>query len=168
MLVVSIQLTSSTWLGFQYLQNSSKDLAQSIIYSPWGGAKGPWLCLIAKLLFCLAWLFSFCFCIFLLLWVNLCYGTWRRPRRLKFFYKEIGGGLRGGSVPGRPHWVLLTYSPWSEGRESVGQLGDNGGLTAKRLCLLGLEWDAVVVLLEFHEKLTWYAPGSKVCLPLRL
>ena len=28
--------------------------------SPWGGTKGPWLCLMAKLLlFCLAWLFSF-------------------------------------------------------------------------------------------------------------
>ena len=34
LLVVSIQLTSSTWWGFQYLQNSSKDMAQNIIYSP--------------------------------------------------------------------------------------------------------------------------------------
>ena len=32
-LVSSIQLTSSTWWGFQYLQNSSKDMAQNIIYS---------------------------------------------------------------------------------------------------------------------------------------
>ena len=31
-----------------------KDMAQVIIYSPWGGAKTPWLCLMAKvLLFCL-------------------------------------------------------------------------------------------------------------------
>ena len=59
MLEGSIQLTS-TWWGFLYLQNSSKDMAQNIIYSPWGGNKSPWLCLMAKLwLFYLAWLFSF-------------------------------------------------------------------------------------------------------------
>ena len=32
--VGSIQLTSSTWWRFQYLQNSSKDMAQNIIYNP--------------------------------------------------------------------------------------------------------------------------------------
>ena len=35
MLVGSTQLTSSTWWRFQGLQNSSKDMAQNIIYSPW-------------------------------------------------------------------------------------------------------------------------------------
>ena len=59
-LVGSTQLTSPTWWGFQYLQNSSKDLAQKIICSPWRGTEGPWVCLMAKLLlFCLAWLLSF-------------------------------------------------------------------------------------------------------------
>ena len=59
-LLGSRQLTSSTWWGFQFLQNSSKDMAQSIIYSPWERTKSLWLCLIAQvLLFCLAWLFSF-------------------------------------------------------------------------------------------------------------
>ena len=59
-LVGSIQLTSSTWWGFQYLPKSSKDLAQNIIYIPWGGMKGPWFCLMARLLlFCLAWLLFF-------------------------------------------------------------------------------------------------------------
>ena len=59
-LVGRIQLTSPTCWGFLYLQNSSKVVAQNIIYSPWGGTKGPWLCLMARvLLFCLAWLFSF-------------------------------------------------------------------------------------------------------------
>ena len=48
-LVGSIQLTSSTWWGFPYLQNSSKDMAQNIIYSPWGGTKGAWLCLFVYL-----------------------------------------------------------------------------------------------------------------------
>ena len=43
-LVGSIQLASFTWCGFQYLQNSSEDMAQSIIYSPWRGTKSPWPC----------------------------------------------------------------------------------------------------------------------------
>ena len=34
LLVGSTQLTSSTWWGFQYLQNSSKDMAQNMSYSP--------------------------------------------------------------------------------------------------------------------------------------
>ena len=33
-LVGTIQLTSSTWWVFQSLQNSSKDVAENIIYSP--------------------------------------------------------------------------------------------------------------------------------------
>ena len=40
-LVGGIQLTSSTWWGFQYLQISAKDMAQNIIYSPGGGTKSP-------------------------------------------------------------------------------------------------------------------------------
>ena len=58
-LMGNIQLTSSTWWRFHYLQNISKDISHNIIYGSWGGSKGPWLCLMAKLLFCLAWLFSF-------------------------------------------------------------------------------------------------------------
>ena len=39
-----------------------KDVAQNIFYSPWRGAKVPWLCLMPEqLLFCLAWLFPFVF-----------------------------------------------------------------------------------------------------------
>ena len=52
-LVGSVKLTFSIW--GQYLQNSSKDMAQNIIYRPWGGT--TWLCLMAKLLFSLAWLY---------------------------------------------------------------------------------------------------------------
>ena len=54
-LVGSIELTSSIWWGFQYEQNISKDMAQHIFSSPWGGTEGPWLCLMGKLLlFCLS------------------------------------------------------------------------------------------------------------------
>ena len=44
-----------------------------------------------------------CFCIFLLLWFDLLFGTRWRPMRLKFFYKqEAVGGHRGeGSDKGR-------------------------------------------------------------------
>ena len=39
---------------------TAKDLAQDIIYCPWGGTKSPWLYFMAKLLFfCLSWVFSF-------------------------------------------------------------------------------------------------------------
>ena len=84
-LVGSIQLNSSTWWEFQYLQNSSKDMTQNIIYS-------PWLCLMAKvILFCLAWLFSFLTSLIkFILW-------------LKFFYKQKAGEGHGWeSILGRP------------------------------------------------------------------
>ena len=63
-----------------------KDMTQDIIYSPWGGTKGPWLCFMDKLLrFCLAF---FCFCIFSLLWLKWLFGTQGRPRGLKLFYRQ--------------------------------------------------------------------------------
>ena len=94
-LLGSKELTSSTQWGFQYLQNSSKDRVQDIIYSPWGGTKGPWLCRIAKLVFVLhCILVFFSLCIFLLIWLNLFWGT---QGRLRYFYrKEAGRGLVEG------------------------------------------------------------------------
>ena len=75
-LVGSIQLISSTWWRLQYLPNSTKDMAQNNIDSPWGGNKGLWLCLMVKLLlFCLAWLFSFASAFFSFLWLNVFSGT---------------------------------------------------------------------------------------------
>ena len=54
----SIQLSSSAWWGFQYLQNISKERLKTLL--PWGGTKGSWLCLMTKLvLFCPVQLFSF-------------------------------------------------------------------------------------------------------------
>ena len=41
-LVISMQLTSSTWWGFS-INKTYKDMAQNIIYGPWGGTKGTWL-----------------------------------------------------------------------------------------------------------------------------
>ena len=49
-LVGSMQLTSPTWWGCQWLQNSPRNLAQNIIYSPWRVTKGLWICLLAQLL----------------------------------------------------------------------------------------------------------------------
>ena len=73
-----MELISSTWWGFQYLQDSSQDIAQNIVYSSEGGTKCFWLCLITKLLLCGMWspLTVFpCFCIFSLLWLNLFFGS---------------------------------------------------------------------------------------------
>ena len=113
------KLTSSTWWGFQYLQNSSKDMAQNISCSPWGGTKGPWLCLMATIviLSCLTVFLSLC--IFSLLWLNLFFGTQGRPKRLKFSYRrEAGGGHAresgGGGWGGRftlEQWVS-TLTTW--------------------------------------------------------
>ena len=90
-----------------------KDEAQKNICSSWGGTKSPWLCFIMLvnklLLFCLAWLS--CFCIFILLWLNLLFETQGRPRSLKFFYKQEAGWGKGESLTlGKRCWVLLSFS----------------------------------------------------------
>ena len=41
--LVIMSLTSPTWRGFEYLQNSSKSMIQNIIYSSGRGTKCPWL-----------------------------------------------------------------------------------------------------------------------------
>ena len=53
MLVVSVHLTSSTCWGFGFSKTAQG-------YSPWGGTRGPRLCIMTKLLlFCRASLLSF-------------------------------------------------------------------------------------------------------------
>ena len=54
---------------------------------------------------CLAWLFLW-FCIFLLLWLNIFFGTWGRPRRLHFFFptkKKQTEEMAGGSLSALCH-----------------------------------------------------------------
>ena len=72
---------------------------------PWGEMKGPWFCLMAKLLlFCLV---RFPFCIFSLFWLNSFFGIWR----LTFFYRQEVGCVCGGcSALGSPPRVLLCYT----------------------------------------------------------
>ena len=60
------------------------------------------------------------FCIFSLLWLNLLHGTWGRPRRLKFFYRQEAGRGYGGSVLGRPHRALLGYKSKSPDQREGG------------------------------------------------
>ena len=70
-LASNIELTSPTWWGIPCVQNSSKGMAPAIIYSPWGGTKDTWLCLMAKVwLFFLLDYFLF-FLYFSFLWSNL-------------------------------------------------------------------------------------------------
>ena len=97
-------LISFTWWRFHCLQKSSKDMAQDVIYRPWGGTKGLWLCLMAKLIILSCLTLFFCFCFFSLLWLNLPFGTWGMPRSLKFSYKQEKGGGKGGggSFRGKP------------------------------------------------------------------
>ena len=104
-------------VGFQYLQNSSKDMAQNIICSPWGRPKVPWLCLMVKaLLFCLTWLFSFC--IFSLLWLNVFFDySFSTDKR------QAEDVVVGGSILGRPHRILLV-TPWEQ-HLKIMKLGDS-------------------------------------------
>ena len=75
--LVVIQLTSSTWWEFQYLQSSSKGVAQNFIHSPWGGTKGLWLCLMTAITWSL-FLHFLTSLTKLILW-------------LKFFYRQKAG-----------------------------------------------------------------------------
>ena len=68
-----------------------KDMAQNIIYSPCGGTKHSWLWLeISIILSCLT--AFLCFCILSLLQLNFLFGTQRKPRRLKLFYRQEAWG----------------------------------------------------------------------------
>ena len=96
--VGNIQLTSSIWQGFQYLQHSSKDIAKNITFRPPGVTQDPWFCLMAIIILtCLAVLL--CFGIFSLLWLHSFFGTWRRFRRLEFSYKQEASRGQGGVCP---------------------------------------------------------------------
>ena len=105
MLVSSIELTYSTCWGFQYLQNRSKDMA-SINCNPWGKTKGPWLCLMAKvLLFCLACLF-FSLCIFSVISLNLFFDSSFSTNKRQA--EDIDRGLFRGSCS-----VTLYFSKYT-------------------------------------------------------
>ena len=112
-LVDSTQLMPSTWRGSQTLQNSSKDMAQNILYSPWGGTKGLWLCLMDKLLlFWLAWLFSFLSVLSQLLWWKSTLWSWGSLEGPSFSTDRRRAedmGL-GRAVLGKPHRVLPSYT----------------------------------------------------------
>lgn len=81
----------STWWGFQSLQSGSKniDMSQNIIYSPWGGIKCSWLCLMAKLsLFCLEY-FPF-FLHFLTFLIKFVLWSFRKAWEAKVFLQTRG------------------------------------------------------------------------------
>ena len=81
-------------------------MTQDIIYSPWGGTKGPWFVwwLTIVTLFCLTVFFRFC--IFSLLCLNLLFGT--QGERLQTSFSTNKKGETQGSVsrkaPQGPAW----------------------------------------------------------------
>ena len=82
---------------------------RGFIYGPWGWAKGPWLCLMAKpFLICLVFL---CFCIVSLLSL-IKFSLWisERPSMLKFSYKQDVGDTRVSPWEGSPgsYWVSVS------------------------------------------------------------
>jgi len=98
-LVSSTQLISLTWWGSQPLQNSSKDMAQSISYSPWGRTK------VFDFVY---WLIYYHFVLLEFSFLYFLTSLNKFILRLKFFYRQKAGGRHlWGSVLGRPHRVLL-------------------------------------------------------------
>ena len=73
---------------FPIIQNSSQDMAQNIIYSPWGGTKGPWLYLMTNYhyLVSLDWVPLFLHVLTSLIKLTL---------RLKLFHGQEAGGGHG-------------------------------------------------------------------------
>ena len=99
--VSSIQLTSSTWWGFQCQQNSSRIWFR--ILSLAFEKKLKVLDFTIIILSCLN--IFLCFCIFPLFWLHFFSGTQERYIRLIFFlhYKwQAGNTVEAGSVLGRP------------------------------------------------------------------
>ena len=82
---------------WQLIWNSSQDMVQNVIHSPCGGTKGPWLCLMTKLL-------SFgldCFPLLLHFLTSLIkLFPW-----LKFFFKE-----QVEDMVRKNHWIVLRFS----------------------------------------------------------
>ena len=94
--------TSFIWWEFQYLQNSSKDTAQNIISSPWGGTK---VLDLVGWLNCYYFVLLNCFPSFLHFLTSLIqFILWR-----KFFYRQKAEDM-GGSVLGKPTRVLLCFN----------------------------------------------------------
>ena len=88
-------------VGFQYLQNSSKDTARNIIYGPWRGTKGPWLYLTVRVLFCLGGLFFFS--------AFSHFSDWMYSLTKVFLQTKASGGHGWVSILERLHRVLLGY-----------------------------------------------------------
>ena len=101
-----------------------------------GGTKGPWPCLMAKLLlFCLAWLFSFLH--FLAFLMSVFFGTQGRPRRLEFFCIQeasSGHGGVGASFPRRPRRFLPGYRTERDSHAFVVHCGAPPQRSLRKIC----------------------------------
>ena len=91
--LVIMLLISSTWWGFQSLQDSWQDMAQNMTYSPWGGTKGPWFRLMTELLLFCPIRTAFPLLLHCVISLNK-FNIW-----LKFFCKQ--NASRGHKVAGR-------------------------------------------------------------------
>ena len=89
-------------VGVLVYANSSKDMAQDIIHSPWGGTKRS-LTLFHSytviILSCMTALLSFC--ILSLLWLNLLFEVQGRPQRLVFSTDRVRWRTQEGYVLGK-------------------------------------------------------------------
>lgn len=110
MLVGSMQLTSSAWWGFQYLHNSSGMWLRISSVALEEELKVLDFVLQQNYYYCV-WLDSFPLVLYFSE-LNLCFGTWGRPGKLKAFLQTRGKVHEGWGVlsPASPHRVLLGFS----------------------------------------------------------
>ena len=122
-LVGSTQLTSSSWWGLQNLENSSKDMTQNIMCSPWGGAKVLWIVSWLKFYYFLS-----CLTVFLSFGIFLTF-------LIKFFLWSFSTDKRQTEIVGGSlFWEGL------EGSCSVAQVGKCSSWPKGRLWKLKDKW----------------------------
>ena len=82
-------------------------MAQNIIYSPWEGTKGPWLCLLTN---CYCFVLFDCFSLLLYFLISLI----KLILWLKLFHRKKAGGVHGE----KDHSVLLCFISNSDNGDS--------------------------------------------------
>ena len=84
-------------MGLSVSAKQLKGHGSEYYLSPWGGTKGPWLCLMANYYF---FVLLRCFPLFLHFHTLITFILWNsgRPRNLKFLWKQEAGTGHGGDL----------------------------------------------------------------------
>ena len=92
-------------VGVLVFAKQLRDMAQGIVYSPWGRTKGSQSSLMVKFVILSCLIPFLCFCIFKFLWLYLLFGTWGTPEA----FLQIRAG-RHGEVCSRKDLASFQYA----------------------------------------------------------